>query len=623
MNELKTFPSSDKALTNYIYWALESGGKFHANLLENLARYPVGVREFIEGDEYLGLKNVYPAVIESLEQIYNTGGIHLGTEYKEIVLSGGIGSAKSYTSVLGILYGVYLLSCFRNPHAIFGLDPASEIVFIFQSLNFKTGNLAYKLAREFVLGAKYFTSSFPVDSKIKSEIVLPNNIILRPVSGEQTAAIGQNVISCLLDEASFMDYVKRSTKAEEGGEYDQARALYGNLRTRIDSRFAKYGAHLIPMWVAGSARHEEDFVQKKIKAAESDPTIYVYNKRVWEVKPWDYSGETFRVYLGKNSIPPQIVEPEDALYDSENTLDVPVELRSAFNTQGIRQALRDHCGVPSGVTGNFIVEVDKAKSRFDRRNIFTTASCTFLNGDLPKVLKSFRDNPRSDRVWFAHLDMSRTGDNTGIALGYLDKWVNNRPQYVVAGVLEVRPTVGAVIPWDAIVHFLFRLSRIIPLYCISADQVAHNYMREQMTPYGYMVERISDNASSDIFHGFLNTLTEGNVSIANHAKTIKELLALNVDEKTGKVTKPAGGSKDCIDAVVSLVALLKKVPRHLNYPDRWSPPNPPAVELSAGGYEVAGTLPEHGNIRVTVCGGRYAFGEDDGQELGAVLRADW
>jgi hypothetical protein len=144
-------------------------------------------------------------------------------------------------------------------------------------------------------------------------------------------------------------------------------------------------------------------------------------------------------------------------------------------------------------------------------------------------------------------------------------------------------------------------------------------MREQMVPYGYMVERISDNASSDIFHGFLNTLTEGNVSIAEHPKTVKELLALNVDEKTGKVTKPAGGSKDCIDAVVSLVALLKKVPRHRYFPENWIPPHPPAMQLTAGGYEITGKLPEQGNVRVTLCGGNYAFGEDDGQDLGHYL----
>lgn len=139
-------------------------------------------------------------------------------------------------------------------------------------------------------------------------------------------------------------------------------------------------------------------------------------------------------------------------------------------------------------------------------------------------------------------------------------------------------------------------------------------------PYGYTVERISDNASSDIFHGFLNSLMEGNVSIADHPKTMKELLALNFDEKTGKVTKPTGGSKDCVDAVVSLVALLKKVPRHRYFPEYWIPPRPPEVKVTdTGAYHIAGKLLERGNVRVTLCSGNYAFGEDDGQDLGREL----
>jgi hypothetical protein len=344
MAERTEFPSADPYLARYLCWALDHGGQFHHQLIEHLVRYPVSARQFIEADQYLGLKSVYPTVIDALEKIYNANDIHLGCRHKEIILSGGIGSGKTYTAVLGLLYGVYLLSCFRAPHTVFGLDRNSEIAFIFQSLRFSTGGIAYKLARELVHGSRYFTESFPVDTKLKNELLFPMNIVLRPVSGEQTAAIGQNVISGLLDEASYMLYHAKSVKADDGGEYDQARALYGSLRSRIDSRFAKYGAHLLPMWIAGSARHEEDFVQQKIKAAAADPTIYVYNKRIWDVKPWDYSGETFRVYRGKNSIPPKMVGPEDPLYESENTVDIPVELKAAFTSQEIRQALRDHAG---------------------------------------------------------------------------------------------------------------------------------------------------------------------------------------------------------------------------------------------------------------------------------------
>jgi hypothetical protein len=96
--------------------------------------------------------------------------------------------------------------------------------------------------------------------------------------------------------------------------------------------------------------------------------------------------------------------------------------------------------------------------------------------------------------------MSRSGDSTGIALGYLDEWVNNRPQYVVSGIIEVKPAVGAVIPWDNIRNFLFELTKISPLYAISADQIGYNYLREQVVPYGYRIAKISDNPSSDIFH---------------------------------------------------------------------------------------------------------------------------
>ena len=67
---------------------------------------------------------------------------------------------------------------------------------------------------------------------------------------------------------------------------------------------------------------------------------------------------------------------------------------------------------------------------------------------------------------------------------------------------------------------------------------------------------------------------------------------------------------------------MKKIPRHMHFPDRWLPPTPPQVELSASGvYDVSRVVPEHGTVRVTLAGGYpFAFGEDEGQTLGAILR---
>lgn len=582
--------SSQEVLHDFLLFVVRQSSPFFNAVAENLARYPVDVRTFITDDEYLGLKNVYPAIIEALEGIYHPQvegldhPLRIGTEYREVVLTGSLGSGKTYAAVLGILYAIYLLSCLRNPHALFGLDSKSEIVFLFQSIRFQTGGVAYKLARELIDGSKFFMVHFPKDKRVKNEILLPNNIVIRPVSGELTAAIGMNIASVLLDELSYMKFHAKSVYAEDGGEYDQAQALYSSARARIDSRFSKFGRHIVPMFLAGSARHEGDFIQTKVREREEQicsngaTSIYLYNKVVWQVKPWDYGEETFRVFLGKAQIPPQIVEEKQKLYVSEHIVDVPIELYSAFTSQSITHALRDICGIPSAETGNFIVEIEKTRKAFIRENIFASETCTFVGDEIPTMRPDFIENPRTDRVWFCHLDMSRTIDSTGIALGYVDQWDEGRPNIVVAGLIEVKPLPGKVIPWDSIMRFLYWISGIIPLYGVSTDQVAYSYLWEHLVPYGFKIGKISDTPNSAIYHNFIDMLVEGRVEIAAHHKTLNELLSLNVDENTGKVTKPAQGSKDCSDALVSLVALIRKLPRVRHYPKNWIPPKPPESE---------------------------------------------
>ncbi len=287
----------DHGLWQFVKYVTGRNDSFFNAVLENLSRYPVDVKTFMVGDDYLGLKSVYPAIIEALENIYHPEiegldhPLKLGTQYSEAVFTGSLGSGKTYAAVLGILYGIYLLSCLKKPHALFGLDGASEIVFLFQSIRFQTGGVAYKLAREIIEGSRYSTIHFPKDKHVKNEILFPNNIVIRPVSGDVTAAIGMNVASVLLDEMSFMKYHTKSVYAEDGGVFDQAQALYASVRTRIDSRFIKFGRHLIPMFLAGSARHENDFIQSKIKERElhliatGRSPIYVYNKTGYQVKP--------------------------------------------------------------------------------------------------------------------------------------------------------------------------------------------------------------------------------------------------------------------------------------------------------------------------------------------------
>ena len=86
-------------LRTYLTWVATSGSPFDLAVTENLARYPVSVSEFITSDAYLGLKNVYPVIIETLEEVYHPvvaglGPIRIGTRYREVLLTGSLGCAK-------------------------------------------------------------------------------------------------------------------------------------------------------------------------------------------------------------------------------------------------------------------------------------------------------------------------------------------------------------------------------------------------------------------------------------------------------------------------------------------------------------------------------------------------
>ena len=102
-------------------------------------RLPVDIQTFIEGREFLGSgEAIYPAVMDVLREINSS-------RYVEAVLTGAIGTGKTTIALLTTVYQLHVLSCLRDPHDFFKLDPASEIVFALQSISAKVArDVAYK-----------------------------------------------------------------------------------------------------------------------------------------------------------------------------------------------------------------------------------------------------------------------------------------------------------------------------------------------------------------------------------------------------------------------------------------------------------------------------------------------
>ena len=201
----------------------QAGDKFHRRAAELLIRYPVSIREFIESPEFLNDTSVYPANMEALEELNNADGLRIGSAYVEAVIAGSIGVGKSTIAVLSLLYQIYLLSCLRSPQWLFDLSAKSEVVFVVQAPTERLAKaVGYSRIRELVLQSPYFTRHHKPDKRVKSELRFPSGVILRSLSGSDTAALGQNVLGGLLDEVAFAEYTERSARTRDREVFDQA-----------------------------------------------------------------------------------------------------------------------------------------------------------------------------------------------------------------------------------------------------------------------------------------------------------------------------------------------------------------------------------------------------------------
>jgi hypothetical protein len=335
------------------------------SLRDEVGRYallPVDIQTFVESEGFLNRRGVlYPAVMAELQDL-NSG------KYDEAVLTGAIGTGKSTIALFTTAYQLYVLSCLKDPHQPYSLDPASEIVFAFQSLNkMLAESIDYKRFRAMIEDSAYFAHHFAFRKNLGSEMVFPKNIVVRPLSGNVNAAIGSNIFGGIIDEVNFMAVVEQSKNAADGGRFDQANEMYNAIVRRRKSRFMAAGGHLPGvLCLVSSKRYPGEFTDRKQAEARDDvartgkTSIFVYDRRLWEIKPESaYGKERFKLFLGDVARKPRILESgaEVAADDAHLVMEVPGEFRSEF-TRDILSAIRDIAGSATFALHPFIVNTE-------------------------------------------------------------------------------------------------------------------------------------------------------------------------------------------------------------------------------------------------------------------------
>lgn len=565
----------------------------------------VDIETFVKSSEYLGLRqSVRPRIMEELWKLFHSDQ---SEAYIEVVLGGALGIGKSFFAEVATAYILYKLSCYASPQLEYKLAPGSSIFFSMQSVRLEQAKkVLFDQFAARLRQSPYFLKNFMFDPKITSELRFPNNITILPLSSSDTAALGLNLYTSILDELNFMAMVEdsvRASKGTDGAEYDQAEKLYLTALRRMKTRFQHAGKVPGKIFLISSANYPDDFIDRKCKEAEllertkRPQTIFVMKMSQWEAFPPGHFGEeTFFVEVGDSTKRSRILASMEDAIDPADVIRPPMEFYDDFH-RDLEAAIRDLAGIPVGGTNSFIKQretIFEAAEAFTERygsgqlftrervdlftvgeNIASLVSDSYLEMDLDPTM-----------LYVAHVDLALTGDSAGVAVAHLDgmvsvdKTVNwdegsgryvetpagQYPRVVVDGVLEILPPAADEIDINQVAELLSVVASRVNLRYVTSDRYQSaallQKMRRQKNLFGKRVKAsvLSVDVTLSPYAETKQALRDHRLLFPDIEKLKRELRELQLLAKKRKVDHPPAGSKDlsdCVAGVVYCISVLR------------------------------------------------------------------
>ena len=243
----------------------------------------------------------------------------------------------------------------------------------------------------------------------------PNNIVVKPVAGHEAAAIGQNVIGGIIDEVNFMAVVEDSKMKRDGTVYDQAAENYNSIARRRESRFMQMGDAAGPVMprVVEELSGRPD--RPEAGRGADEPAIYVYDKRLWDIRPERFGPERFRVFVGDETRQPRILTRRRRGRRSQTSR---WWSRCRWSTarqfeNDLLKSIRDIAGYSTQSLHPFMLNTRRGGQvlRAWCKSIISREACDFKT----TPCTAFPDrimNPDEPR--FAHIDLAKSKDSAGV-----------------------------------------------------------------------------------------------------------------------------------------------------------------------------------------------------------------
>lgn len=558
---------------------------------------PVDMETFIYDDYYMGEigKTLYPCWAKDLEELFEGG-------YHEAIIGGSIGCGKTVFAQMAAIRMIYEISCMRDPQRSFGLEKGSEVTF--QNISsVKT------LAEDAIIGgigsklklSPYFNEEF-VPSISKGKILFPGNIQLVASASDMKGLLSLNTFGGIFDEVNFIG----QTKSKAGGDTEKMTKLYTQTLRRMKSRY-QIGGKLPGMLLMISSKNlKSSFTEKRILKSMEDPTVFVREYSLWDVKRGRYSKKTFFVFAGNSKINSYVLKDAseenlskiqnfintDDRYEECKLIEVPIDFKKDFE-DNIDEALQDIAGIAVDTISRFIYRSGKIEDAIDYSrqhpcDVMEWIADESLAINWSKLVKKYitKDryghketfiapiiNPESMR--FVHIDTSEKKDCTGVVIGHVDRMVKVKrrdsqgneyyeeaPYIIIDFMLRVRPPKGdSIILADIRTIIYAFIDHGFNITNATTDSYQSLEMRQYMDKKGIETDILSVDRTPTPYKMLRSCFYEDRISIYDYPPFIDEIGKLIYDREKQKIDHIEGESKDVSDGVAGVVfSATEKMP---------------------------------------------------------------
>lgn len=524
---------------------------------EDFQERPVGVEEFVQSEDYLGLPplsdNQY-TLIRASTQIYKRETLYslYGPEEaekrwnqtcNEVIFQLGKGSGKDYSSTIACAYIVYLLLCLKDPAKYYGKPPGDTIDILNIAINAQqANNVFFKGFKNRIERSPWFVGKYEQKA---GHFVFDKSVNVYSGHSERESWEGYNVLYVVLDEIS--GFALESTSGNDQAK--TAQAVYDMYRASVDSRFPDFGKLVLLSF----PRFRGDFIQQRYDAviAEKETITRSHTFKIDPELEDGIEGNEFDIEWEEDHIVsykiPRVYALKRPTWEVNPTRKIE-DFTVAFYSNPIDALSRFACMPP-----------DAIDAFFKDRNKIEAAFCTqsTLNED-----NSFRQTflPKDDKRYYVHVDLARVHDHAAVAMAHVEKWEQRNiggkltepaPVVVVDQVRYWTPSKTQNVDFTEIRAYILSLKRRgFDIRMVTFDRWESADTMQYLNERGLRSERLS--VAKKHYEDFAMVVAEQRVTGPMIQLLIDELLQLRI-MKNDKVDHPRKGSKDLSDAVCGAI----------------------------------------------------------------------